>query len=730
MNSVNFQKCLHSSRAWYSPAAFARRLLPGCLLLVGLSFLSQAPPVGAETNGVSATPAMGWSTWSFLRKSPTEAAVKAQALALHNSGLQSHGFVYVNLDDFYYLNPATTVDAYGRWVPDPSTFPDGMAAVAAYVHGLGLKFGIYVTAGIPVAAYNQNTPIQGTTYHAKDIVSTTGSFEINYNVKHCMYHIDYSKPGAQAFINSWANLYASWGVDYLKIDGVGDWDIDDIAAWSQALIQTGRPIHFELSNGLDVNNGSIWRAYANGWRITGDIECYCSSTSYPLTDWANVAARFSEAPLWTQYGGPGGWNDLDSIEIGNGSNDGLTSVQKQAAMTLWCICCAPLIMGTDLTQLNSNDLPLLGNNNVLQIDQAGSIGAPLTYNTTTQVWRAAEADGSYAVAFFNLGSSATNVSVTWAQLGFANAAEVHDLWAGTDLGSQATGYSASVPADGATFYRIIPANPAFRYLANAPANVIGGGAYLTNSPELSGGVKAVYVGMGGTVTFNHVVVPTAGAYNVTFLYENGGASRNANISVNGSNTMAVAFGGSGSWTTLASKTIAVTLPAGSNSIAIANPTAYAPDFDSLVVQSTGSNASPITSGTYKLLNLASGKYLDNLGVSSNGAPVGQWSSSASANQQWAVSLQSDGSYKVSCLTGVLYLDSLGNTTNGAPVGQWSSSASNNQQWNIVADGSYYKLINVANNLRLDTLGSTANGAAMGMSSDSASGNEEWLFTSP
>jgi O-glycosyl hydrolase len=144
----------------------------------------------------------------------------------------------------------------------------------------------------------------------------------------------------------------------------------------------------------------------------------------------------------------------------------------------------------------------------------------------------------------------------------------------------------------------------------------------------------------------------------------------------------------------------------------------------------GSTGGPITSGTYRLLNLASGKYLDCLGVSSNGAPVGQWSSSASANQQWAVSLQSDGSYKFSCLTGGRYLDSLGNTANGSPVGQWSSSANNNQRWNIVADGSYYKLINVANSLRLDTLGSTANGAAMGMSSDSTSGDQEWSFTSP
>ena len=558
----------------------------GCLFVGTMFILCRALPVCAETNGVAATPQMGWSTWSFLRKSPTEAAVEAQALAMHNSGLQSHGFVYVNLDDFYYYNPSTTVDAYGRWAVSSSAFPDGIAAVAAYVHSLGLKFGIYVTAGIPVAAYNQNTPILGTTNHAQDIVTSTSSFEVNYNFTHCMYHIDYTRPGAQAFVNSWANLYASWGVDYLNIDGVGDSDIDDIEAWSQALVQTGRPIHFELSNNLDVNNGSLWRQYVNGWRIDGDIECYCSSTSYPLTSWANVMTRFTDAPKWTQFGGSGGWNDLDSIEIGNGTNDGLTTIQKQAALTLWSICCAPLILGTDLTQLNTNDLPLIFNNNVLQVDQAGSVGAPLTYNTTTQVWRAAEADGSYAVAFFNLGSSAENVSVTWSQLGFTNAAEVQDLWAGTDLGGQTSGYGASVPANGTTFYRVAPVFPAFRYLANTTANVIGGGAYLTNSTELSGGLKAVYVGLGGTVTFNNVMAPTAGTYNVTFLYENGDAtSRNANLSINGGSAIPVAFGPSGSFTTLASQTIAVSLQSGSNSIAISNPTAYAPDFDSLVVQS-------------------------------------------------------------------------------------------------------------------------------------------------
>ena len=105
------------------------------------------------------------------------------------------------MDDFWYLNPATTVDQYGRWAVDTSKFPDGIAALASYIHGLGLKFGIYLTPGIPVAAVKQNTPIQGTSYHAKDIANTSVS-ETNYNYGGgVMYGIDYSKPGAQAFVN-------------------------------------------------------------------------------------------------------------------------------------------------------------------------------------------------------------------------------------------------------------------------------------------------------------------------------------------------------------------------------------------------------------------------------------------------------------------------------------------------------------------------------------------------
>ena len=136
---------------------------------------------------------------------------------------------------------------------------------------------------------------------------------------------------AQAFIDSWADEFASWGVDYVKLDGVGSSDLPDAAAWSAALQQTGRPMALELSNSLAISNATTWSSLANGWRTTGDVECCCGSggSSYPLTDWANVGSRLSAAASWQPYGGPGGWNDYDSIEVGNGSNDGLTGAESR-----------------------------------------------------------------------------------------------------------------------------------------------------------------------------------------------------------------------------------------------------------------------------------------------------------------------------------------------------------------------------------------------------------------
>ncbi|MFC1408915.1 ricin-type beta-trefoil lectin domain protein [Streptacidiphilus sp. N1-12] len=432
----------------------ARRLVAA--LSAGAAALAMAllpmPQAQAEGNGVGLTPALGWSSWSFVRYSPTAAVIDAQADAMKSSGLQAAGYQYVNIDDFYYQCPGSqgpTVDQYGRWATDTTKFPasgstDGIAVVASHVHADGLKFGIYVTPGISKQAVAQNTPIQGTSYHADDIATTSN--EANYNCGG-MVGIDYSKPGAQAFINSWANEFASWGVDYVKIDGVGTGDVGDVQAWSSALQQTGRPIHLELSNNLAIGSASTWAQYSNGWRTGGDVECYCGSngSSFPLTNWGNVQQRFASVAAWQPYGGPGAFNDYDSIEVGNGSNDGLTAPERQSQLSLWAMGASPLILGTDLTHLDSTDLGYLKNKAVQAVDQDAIDASRIVSNGNQQVFSKAEPDGSVIIGLFNYsGSASQTVSVNLAAAGITGSPTATDLWTGSSIGTISGTYSVNL----------------------------------------------------------------------------------------------------------------------------------------------------------------------------------------------------------------------------------------------------------------------------------------------
>ncbi|MBV9817025.1 MAG: glycoside hydrolase family 27 protein [Solirubrobacterales bacterium] len=445
------------------------RLARGALVLVALwmtlvAVLSAAPAATAENNGVGLRPAMGWSSWSFLRKDPTTASIEAQASAMVKNGLADVGYQYVNVDDFWYQCPGPqgpNVDSDGRWVIDPTHFPpqgsrNGIEAVADYVHNLGLKFGLYVTPGISEQAVVQNTAIEGTPYHADDIATSTSEF--NYNCQG-MVGIDYTKPGAQAFIDSWADELASWGVDYVKLDGVGSFDIPDVVAWSRALVQTGRPIHLELSNNLNIADAAIWETFSNGWRTGHDIECYCSSTSYPLTSWTNVATRFDQVATWAPYGGPGAYNDYDSIEVGNGDNDGLTPAERQTQMSLWALGDSTWILGSDLTNLDPTDLSYLKNRAVISVDQDGIDARRIVDTDTEQVFAKIEPDGDAVVGLFNTSSEPAVISTTAGMLGLPDRPNylVRNLWTHERTKSDGT-ISADVPTHGVALFRVSPAH--------------------------------------------------------------------------------------------------------------------------------------------------------------------------------------------------------------------------------------------------------------------------------
>lgn len=441
--------------------------ITAALIIVLLAGLSRLQKAAAENNGLERTPVLGWSSWSFLREHPTAAKVEAQGRALQQSGLLKLGYNYVNLDDFWYECPGSqgpNVDQYGRWVTDSSIFPghgstNGINVVADYMHGLGMKFGIYVTPGISKQAVSKNTQIKGTSYTADQIAEPSVA-EKNYNCKG-MVRIDFSKPGAQEYINSWADMFAAWGVDYVKLDGTQNSNAADVKAWSNAIRQSGRPMV------LDVTPGNFTQAiiptlkkYANQWVATPDVECYdCEKggTGYPLTSWANIKLRFDREAEWQPYAGPGGFNDYDSIEVGNGANDGITPVESQTQLSLWALGSAPLILGVDLTNLDQQEVQkLLKNSAVIAVDQ-DSIAAKRVLNTTTQqVFAKTESSGDVIVGLFNTGSKEAKVSIKASAVGLGVSQSryaVENLWTGKSE-TQGNMLSAVVPSHGVVLYRV------------------------------------------------------------------------------------------------------------------------------------------------------------------------------------------------------------------------------------------------------------------------------------
>jgi hypothetical protein len=421
-----------------------------------------------RSHGLERTPVLGWSSWSFIRKDPTATNIEAQARAMRDSGLQKIGYDYVNIDDFWYQCPGPQgpdVDSYGRWVTDPSRFPprgdtNGIEVVADYIHGLGMKFGIYVTPGVSKQAVTKKTPIEGTGYTV-DQIAAPARAEENYNCKG-MVGIDYSKPGAQEYTNSWVNRFAKWGVDYIKLDGIEDRNGPDVEAWENAIRQSGRPII------LDVTEGDFTPAlaptltkYADQWEFAPDIECdTCAreppDAGYILTTWANVAKRFDLVAEWQPYAGSGRWNDYDSIEVGNGSHDGLTADERQSQLSLWALASAPLILGVDLTHLDEQDLRYLKNTAVLAVDQ-DSIAAKRVVNARDQqVFAKLETNGEAIVGLFNTGENAQTISIQASAVGLPESERgysTQDLWTGKRRNT-GRDIRAVVPPHGVVLYRV------------------------------------------------------------------------------------------------------------------------------------------------------------------------------------------------------------------------------------------------------------------------------------
>jgi hypothetical protein len=319
---------------------------------------------------------------------------------------------------------------------------------------------------------------------------------------------------------------ASWGIDYIKFDFVGPGggrvpadNREEMEHWLAALEHTGRPIWVELSNSLSFANAAHWRSVANGWRIDGDIESGVSGT---LASWTNVAKRFRDAPKWAPFAGPGGWNDYDALPLGNGSHDGLTTTERRTTMTLWAVGCSPLTLGADLTNLDSSDLALITNAEVIAVNQAGRVARPVSQANGRQVWRVQQADGSHTVALFNLDSATATVRANWSDLGFSGSASVRDLWTHTELGSFSDGFSASLPAHGSRLLRVSAgSSPILSFEAEGLAHVTNGPAAIPQTDVNTSGGHWLLLdagGVGDAIEFTLPGIP-AGTYEVRLQWK-------------------------------------------------------------------------------------------------------------------------------------------------------------------------------------------------------------------
>jgi len=375
----------------------------------------------ASNNGVARTPPMGWNSWNHFgcdTAQLTQDLFKDIAQAMVSSGMKAAGYEYINLDDCWL---ASTRDSNGKLQPDPKRFPDGIEALAEYVHSLGLKFGIYEDTGN----------------------KTCGGF-----------------PGSQGYYAVDAQTYAEWGVDYVKLDGCYT-EVSDMKAIytqnSQLFNQTGRPMVFSCS----------WPAYANVNKIPVPYT-YVASICNLWREWYDVRDSwwswteildYQEATNLSLYAGPGNWNDPDMLEIGNGNQ---TDTEYRSLFSLWSMLAAPLIAGNDLRNMSQATIEILTAPEVIAVDQdpLGKQGKRVVKNGELEVWARELSGGAIAVALFNRGPSTAAITAEWADIGLSPSvkASVRDLWQREDEGTFTGSYSAKVESHATVLVKLTPSN--------------------------------------------------------------------------------------------------------------------------------------------------------------------------------------------------------------------------------------------------------------------------------
>lgn len=419
-------------------------------------------------------PPLGWNSWDGYGTTVNEEQVKANANWFEQH-LKPSGWQYIVVDmEWFVTNPTPegnsdksnySLDEFGRYTPAIKRFPSsaegkGFKPLGDYIHSIGLKFGIHILRGIPKKAVEANSPIAGSNFHARDAADISDTCPWNPD----NYGIDSAKPGAQAYYDSIATLYASWGVDLIKVDCISSHPYrgDEIRMLSVALTKTGRPIALSLSPGpAPLEKIDEMRRYAQMWRVSDDIwDIWHSDVRYPQ----GLGDQFANAIKWADMAQPGRWPDLDMLPLGYlGPAPGwekprqtrLTHAEQRTLFTLWAIFPSPLMVGGDLTRADEWTVSLLTNSEVLAVDQTATHSRPVLSKGNVTVWLAeSDTKDSYYLAAFNRGESSEKINYTWKELGVSGEEYLaRNLWEHKELGS-ARQLTVELEAHGSVLYKI------------------------------------------------------------------------------------------------------------------------------------------------------------------------------------------------------------------------------------------------------------------------------------
>lgn len=419
-------------------------------------------------------PPMGWNSWDCYGAGVTEDELLGNAEFMRDR-LKQYGYQYVVCDIQWY-EPAAKgnvynnfadlcMDEYSRLIPAVNRFPSsangaGFKPIADKIHSMGLKFGIHIMRGIPRQAVHRNTRIYGTTARARDIASQFSLCPWNTD----MYGVDTEKRGAEEYYDSLFKLYASWGVDFVKVDDIANTEFSpqnpysaekEIEMIRAAIDRSGRDMVLSLSPGpAPLNKAEHLSENANMWRISGDF----------WDRWDKLLNMFSLCEKWYPYVKDGSFPDCDILPLGKlcidgsymgdmGRDSGFTKEEQKTMMTLWAVFRSPLFFGGELRLTDNYTLSLVTNPEVINVNQNSE--KPLfVYNKGgIAVWQT-KIENCTAVAVFNLSDEEKHYKLSFSDLGIENVRAVRDLWARKDIPKCEIDVAVSLKPHSSEFFEI------------------------------------------------------------------------------------------------------------------------------------------------------------------------------------------------------------------------------------------------------------------------------------